>query len=209
MSIKFVNLPKLLDDMKSKNRIIEVFSFTYNQVNCAVILTIYKEKEKKPSKYAQVKLEFLNTENGLSIFAYANFSSVNFNDVAEFIKFFNIQVTNGKAKIIEIFQSFSELFARYIPTVSSINAQYRTIATSRLEPNSPNAIYCYEVRRNGTKNGQPNVRSIENSQKAELLRPELYEKFKADTNFSFFFSDNPKDEKYDMEIIQQVARRQS
>ncbi|WP_374041689.1 DUF6037 family protein [uncultured Sneathia sp.] len=40
-----------------------------------------------------------------------------------------------------------------------------------------------------------------------ILRPFLYEKYKKDTNLSFFFSPNPEDEKSDGEIISIVASR--
>lgn len=55
--------------------------------------------------------------------------------------------------------------------------------------------------------GSSNVRTIENSNKARTLRPFLYEKYKEDTNLSFFFSPNPEDNKSDGEIISIVAGR--
>lgn len=94
-------------------------------------------------------------------------------------------------------------------TKKDLDIIYKKIVATRLEPNSPNTIYCYDVRRNGKdKAGKPNRRSVENSEKAKILRPELYEKFKADSNYSFFFSDNPSDEKTDAEIIREVTNRQ-
>jgi hypothetical protein len=64
------------------------------------------------------------------------------------------------------------------------------------------------VRRNGKKDDNtPNERSIENSNKAQSLRPQLFESYCADTNLSFFFSDNPEDEKTDKEIIENFANR--
>lgn len=83
----------------------------------------------------------------------------------------------------------------------------RQIQGGRCEGNNPNAIYCYDVQRNGRNNGRNNTRSIENSNKAETLRPTLYNKYKDDTNLSFYFSTNPEDERTDEEIFNLVASR--
>ncbi|HEZ1373836.1 TPA: DUF6037 family protein [Neisseria meningitidis] len=209
--INFNNLKYLLNDMRNKNRIIEAFPFNYNQRQYAVILTRYKPDEPRPDDYAQAKLEFFNLNSENSIFAYADFYEVHFKSATDFINFFKINVQAGAAKIREIFQSFSNFFADFIPTQTKkdLDIIYKRIVATRLEPNSPNTIYCYDVRRNGKdKAGKPNRRSVENSEKAKILRPELYEKFKADSNYSFFFSDNPSDEKTDAEIIREVTNRQ-
>lgn len=39
-----------------------------------------------------------------------------------------------------------------------------------------------------------------------MLRPKLYEKYADDTNLSFFFSDNPDDERNDLKIFEIVAK---
>ena len=78
----------------------------------------------------------------------------------------------------------------------------------RAEGNNPNAIYCFDVKRNGKRaNGTPKSRTIKNSNKAEMLRPELYQRYRYDPNLSFFFSDNPDEERTDEEIINLVATR--
>lgn len=55
--------------------------------------------------------------------------------------------------------------------------------------------------------GSLNERSIENDNKAQSLRPDLYEKFCSDTNLSFFFSDRKEDYKTDDEILVNFANR--
>jgi len=68
--------------------------------------------------------------------------------------------------------------------------------------------FCFDVRRNGKKDDNtPNEPSIENSNKAQSLRPQLFERYCADTNLSFFFLDNPEDEKTDKEIVENFANR--
>lgn len=48
---------------------------------------------------------------------------------------------------------------------------------------------------------------LKNSNKAEILRPDLYKRYFSDTNLSFFFSDDPTEERTDREIIESFAKR--
>lgn len=205
--IRFYNLPKLLNSMERQGWIIDSFLFQYKEENYAVILKTYRDEEKKPNKHAVAKLEFIKTLNVRnSIHAYCDFYEVYFGSVKEFIDFFNIENKNANRNI---FIDFSKIFSNYIPNrkVESKPEILRELQGSRCEGNNPNAIYCYDVRRNGMTGGSSNVRTKENSNKARTLRPFLYEKYKDDTNLSFFFSPNPDDNKSDEEIISIVADR--
>ena len=210
MPVRFQNLPELLNDMNRLGWIIDSFPFEYNGKQTIVILTLYTLNERKPSEYAQVKLEFISQDDANhSIKAYADFYEVHFNSVREFFDFFDINRLDGN-RFREIFINFSECFARVIPMQKVINKPLleRELIGRRVEGNNPNAIYCFDVRRNGRRSdGTPNSRSIENSNKAEMLRPELYHRYRHDPNLSFFFSDNPNEERTDEEIINLVAIR--
>ena len=210
MPVRFQNLPELLNDMNRLGWIIDSFPFEYNGQQTIVILTLYTLNERKPSEYAQVKLEFISQDDANhSIKAYADFYEVHFNSVREFFDFFDINRLDGN-RFREIFINFSECFARVIPMQKVINKPLleRELIGRRAEGNNPNAIYCFDVRRNGRRSdGTPNSRSIENSNKAEMLRPELYHRYRHDPNLSFFFSDNPNEERTDEEIINLVAIR--
>ena len=210
MPVRFQNLPELLNDMNRLGWIIDSFPFEYNGKQTIVILTLYTLNERKPSEYAQVKLEFISQDDANhSIKAYADFYEVHFNSVREFFDFFDINRLDGN-RFREIFINFSECFARVIPMQKVINKPplERELIGRRAEGNNPNAIYCFDVRRNGRRSdGTPNSRSIENSNKAEMLRPELYHRYRHDPNLSFFFSDNPNEERTDEEIINLVAIR--
>ena len=210
MPVRFQNLPELLNDMNRLGWIIDSFPFEYNGKQTIVILTLYTLNERKPSEYAQVKLEFISQDDANhSIKAYADFYEVHFNSVREFFDFFDINRLDGN-RFREIFINFSECFARVIPMQKVINKPLleRELIGRRAEGNNPNAIYCFDVRRNGRRSdGTPNSRSIENSNKAEMLRPELYHRYRHATNLSFFFSDNPNEERTDEEIINLVAIR--
>ena len=210
MPVRFQNLPELLNDMNRLGWIIDSFPFEYNGKQTIVILTLYTLNERKPSEYAQVKLEFISQDDANhSIKAYADFYEVHFNSVREFFDFFDINRLDGN-RFREIFINFSECFARVIPMQKVINKPLleRELIGRRAEGNNPNAIYCFDVRRNGRRSdGTPNSRSIENSNKAEMLRPELYHRYRHDPNLSFFFSDNLNEERTDEEIINLVAIR--
>ncbi len=187
IKIRFSNLPYLLTDMEKKKWIIDSFTFRYKNVDYIVIFKLYKEKEKRPSCYAKAKVEFASNN--------------------EFCDFFKIEKGNANR---DLFDDFSDKFAKFIPKEKVIikNAEARRLIGSRAEGNNPNAIFCFDVRRNGKKeDGTLNERSIENSNKAQSLRFALYEKYCADTNLSFFFSDDQNEEKTDKEIIKNFANR--
>lgn len=205
--IRFENLPKLLKSMKQKDWIIDSFLFRYKKEEYAVILKTYNEKERKPNNFAVAKLEFIKTSDASnSIHAYCDFYEVYFDSVAEFVDFFNIEIKNANRNL---FLDFSKIFSKYIPDkkVDNKSELLCKLQGSRCEGNDPDSIYCYDVRRNGEKDGVSNVRTIENSNKARTLRPFLFGKYKEDTNLSFFFSPNPEDENSDEEIISRVASR--
>ena len=205
--IRFKNLPNLLSSMEKKGWIIDSFLFKYKKEDYVVILKLYSDAERKPSKHAKVKLEFIRANNiNESIHAYADFYEVQFNSIDEFSVFFNVERGNANRNL---FKDFSEIFSGYIPDEKHEEKHgiIQQIQGSRCEGNNPNAIYCYDVRRNGETDGRKNTRSKANSNKAYTLRRSLYEKYKEDKNLSFFFSDKLEDERTDEEIIKQVAAR--
>lgn len=210
--IRFTNLPPLLNDMKRKGWTIDSFLFTYNQVNCVVLLTIYQSEVEKPSKYSVVEIEFLKVNDiSKKIKAYANFYELNFFSATDFYRFFNIDRSRASISGRQIFIDFSKYFAQFIPvekTVEKDNLVEKKVISSKLDIINPNARYCYNVRRSGKRSdGKYKERTIENSNKAELERPTLYERYKKDKTLSFYFSDNSEDERTDEEIIMFIAKR--
>ncbi len=208
MNIRFYTLPSLLSDMEKKNWVIDAFQFTYNTIPCYCLFTLYDTNEKKPSDNAKLKLDFIHKNNtDECIKAYADFQEVKFKSVSEFCNFFNIK---GNGNYRDLFINFADFFSTVLPkeiTKNKPRTEERLIAR-RLEPDNPNAIYCFDIRRNGhDENGNNNVRSVRNSQKAEMFCSDLYERFKSDTNLSFFFSENPSDEVKLEEILRRFSER--
>ncbi|MDQ0970314.1 hypothetical protein QFZ31_000192 [Neobacillus niacini] len=177
IELLFKSLPLLLKDMEEKSWIIDSFPFRYKEEQYIVILTRYRENESKPSNYAKAKVEFVrrnNTNN--SIMGYIDFFKVRFYSVKDFCDFFGVERGNANR---DLFEDFSQIFSNFIPKEKIIDKSEieNKLIGSRAEGNNPNAIYCYDVRRNGrNKDGSPNKRSIENSNKAQSLRRKLYER---------------------------------
>lgn len=207
--IRFKKLPLLLNDMEKKKWIIDSFPFEYNGVNTIVILRRYTESKKKPNKYAKAEIEFID-ENNIEhmICGYIDLYEVHFNNAIEFYNFFRIERDNNNPR--ELFLNFSEYFSEFIPKEKIIikeNNTEKEILAKRIDKND-NGIYCFDVRRNGQKkDGSLKKRKPKNSNKAELLRPFLYQKYKGDINLSFYFSPNPEDELSDEEILRKIASR--
>lgn len=209
IEIRFKNLLLLLIDMEKKEWIIDSFPFKYNGVNTIVILRRYIEGQKKPKKHAKAEIEFID-ENNIEhmVCGYVDLYEVHFNNAIEFYNFFEIK--RGSNNPRELFLNFSEYFSDFIPKEKVIikeNNIEKEILVKHTDKNH-NGIYCYNVKRNGRKkDGSLKQRSPENSNKAELLRPSLYQKYKGDINLSFYFSPNPEDELNDEEIIENYAKR--
>ena len=74
----------------------------------------------------------------------------------------------------------------------------------RCESNHPDAVYVFALMRNGkTVNGDQKHRTMENSNKAALLCPLLWEKLKDEPTISFQFSQDPTKEKSEEDILRQ------
>ena len=117
---------------------------------------------------------------------------------------------NYHKMIKELMQDKVPNLPNYIPNTLTKNKtppEHRLIIRN-LKGEDPDAIYCFDIHRNGkNKYGENNKRSSWNSQKACLLRNKLYERFKIAASLSFYFSKNPNDEKTDEQIILQLAKR--
>lgn len=208
MAVRFQNLVSLLRDMENLGWKIDSFPFYYNGVNTIVVIKRYTEEDVKPSEYAKIKVIFVLKDNSTKrLKGWADFLEVKFGSVKEFCNFWHIQ---ERGSYRELFIAFAEHFARFIPArkiEEKDDEVERRILGGYAEGNDPLAIYCYDVRRNGERDGVPNKRSWENSDKARLLRPNLYSLYSSEPNLSFFFSKNPEDEKTDEAIMSQVASR--
>ena len=122
VQIRFKSLPKLINSMKKLGWIIDSFQFKYKNELYFVILKLYSENENRPTRYTQVKLEFIKASNiSESIHATADFYEVHFTSVNEFVNFFGISSGNANR---DLFIDFSDIFSKFIPSVKQeVNAK--------------------------------------------------------------------------------------
>lgn len=217
-NIKFKKLPLLLNDMRSKQRKIELFHYHYNNIECVVFLTLLESSDKKRNKYTVADIDFLKVDEKKdvildSISATADFYKVLFYNTKDFYNFFRINKDNPSGDNKAVFLSFSDHFAKFIPEASTLSKASSSVTKkiiAKLDHDNPNAIYCYDVRRSGSReDGSPKKRSLNNSNKAQRLRPDLYDRYQQDETYSFYFSDNPEDNRTDTEIMKLIARRRT
>ena len=152
MAVRFNNLVSLLRDMKRKGWVVDSFPFSYNGVNTIVVLTLYKDGEKKPTPHKVAKVCFvLRSDARVDLSGTVDFWNVSFNSKEAFCDFWHIQNRNlGR----HLFDDFSCYFATFIPrekVVFKQDAVERRVLGGRTEGNALSAIYCYDVRRNGKR----------------------------------------------------------
>lgn len=214
MSNKYVfqNLLDLKRDMEVKRWCVDSFVFRYNQNEYIVLVGLYDEEEEKTKpQYAITKIEFIRRDNIRDrISGYADLYNFYIDKPWLFRDFFNIEYCKNSGNI---FQQFTKIFAPHIPTQVKENKSNDMKGCMlnylrKKEANQINNIYCYDVRRNGKRaDGKLIERTPVNDNKARLLRPELYNIFYKDRNISFYFSENPEDERTDEEIVYIWSKR--
>lgn len=204
MSNPLEHLKALRKDMEEKEWYIDSFRFMYKNFNYIVLVKRYLSTEKKP-EYALLKLEFLKESD----FNYSMESPANSNGLMTnkqvIYNYFGVE-DNPNPK--DFFEQFYRYLSGFIPsevtaekTESEIKTLVRSLSQSDKNDDANN-LYCYMVRRNGKKkDGSLGERSPYNSNKARILRKELYTKLHADPHLSFCFSPNPEDKKTNEEII--------
>lgn len=188
----FENLKPLLKDMRKKKWVIESWLFSYNKIDTIVILELYEDGDKKTNEHSLAEISFYKVGGKEKLSAYLDWYQVYFHKATDFYRFFNIDRDNP-SRGRSVFQHFSEYFAQFIPIQKNISKdkQQNSLIIFHLNKQSGDGRYCFAIRRNPNKNdGSMGKRSCVNRDKAELLRPNLFEKYKKDENISFYFSEN-------------------
>ena len=212
MSSPLRNLKALRNAMRKQGWVVTCFDFTYKRRGYYVTVTDYINRP-KPDTYALVELCFMRKNDvSDSLSAWANVVRIKGADEDEFRNFFGIDESPNNGNIIA---QFCEQLGKWIPVeIKDLSEGQKKAVVRQLgisdASDDPDKIYCIDVRRTGKKSdGGLKKRSPFNSQKSEFLRPELYAKFKDDSNLSFYYSVDPSEEKTDRQIIASVAARES
>ncbi|MDN4526417.1 DUF6037 family protein [Fictibacillus fluitans] len=206
------NLKILRDELKQRNWAVEAFLFQYKKQEFIVLVKVYSDEEKKESKYAIVKLEFIKRGDRKESFCtYADLYKIYIPNMKLFREFFGIEYADNLGDII---QQFTQYFSTFIPNKLTGNKAALlmnaiTEYLNKTDSDSSKGTYCFGLKRNGIKkDGTAKQRSSENNQKAALLKPQLFKLIK-DNTISFCFSEDPKRESTDDEILQRFAQRNS
>ena len=196
------NLGPLRESMREHGWVVTCFDFVYKDLGYYVTVTDYGDGP-RPSKYAFVGLCFMRKGDiADSLLAGANRGGL-MAGAREIREFFHIEYSQNLGDILE---QFSEYLGEFIPvSIPAVREDQKKAIVRQLgisDNEDPDKIYCTHMRRNGKNDdGSLRRRSSFNSQKSQLLRPELYDRFKDDTNISFCYSLDPDKEKTDEQII--------
>lgn len=199
------NLKLLRDDMVSKNENFDIFEFKYKNKNYFVVVEVFNQ-DKKP-KFALAKLIFLRTENKNiedKFETWANSIGFLEKDIKKIRRFFSIEFSKDG----NFFQSLYKSLGLCIPQnfnhirKNEINKK-NTLLNYVIEndPKDPNRKYLFDVRKTGGK------RSPFNDEKTKIMRPEIYNVFKARLEVSFFYSTEMDDQRDDETILQNYRTR--
>lgn len=193
--------------MQAKDWIIDSFLFTYNKIACVVTIQLYQADDKKPNDFARAKITFKKqSDMSQALKAHANYSNVSFFNAIDFYRFFNINRSDIDIPAHQVFNDFSSYFMSCVPTHKTIkkdNLIEEQAILSELDKTQAKGRYCYSIKRNT----EGEYRRLVNSNKAEMLRLELYEEYKSDPSLSFCFSEDAERERTDDEIRINFANR--
>ena len=207
------NLKELRSDMQSKEKAVTVFRFKYKQKEyfVAVCLLTDEDRKKQVADFALVRLCFMRADNiEMYLDCYANSKDITAG-ITQLRYFLDVEYQEDG---FEWLNSFLSYLGKHIPTKVCDNhdenekaAVLHTIC--RHEKRNPARIYRHHMFRNGKENGKQKHRTEYNGQLAAFRFPNLYPKFKTDTEISFAFTENPIEEKSETEILDNFERNES
>ena len=199
------NIAILRKDLIDHDFRVTAFDFRFKRVDYVVVFEALDSEIKIGKRNYCVSLTFYNGNESLHVYANSNFFHANVKDIR---LFFGIEYAENLGDLMKQFYSrFNPSIPLKKPISLTDDQKQKCIRIINDRVDEANKIYCYDVRRNGKRNDVQYHRSPYNSDKTLILRPKLYSVFKNDKTLSFYYSDDPDDEKTDAEIIQNLADR--
>lgn len=201
------NLRRLKDDMIKMDWVLCAFPFTFNQNDYIVVVRRFVEGGRaRRNEYALVSMHFMrvnNMDDVLHVEANSNSLIIDAQTLREYFRI------NYAPNLGDILQQFYGVLDGQIPDVININndgemahAMLRILDWQNMGQND--GQHCGAVRRN-----YEGRRTSYNSEKARILRPDLYEYFKDDDTISFCFYLDENMGRDDQTIITNFARNQN
>jgi len=203
------NIGLLRQNLIDNNWHMTVFLFTYNNIKYDVLFEINSDIEHRKNPYASILLTFIDiAEPNRTYEVEANQIKMFFSP-KEFREFFGISYSNNLG---DVFKQFFDFFLSSVPQTVPDNINERQNAEidhclARRGLHDPNAIYCYDARRLGKRNGKQMNRSIFISNLTERKKPELFALFKNEPTVTFYYSKNSDDELEWIEILNKFRKR--
>lgn len=210
MTYPLKNLRVLREEMQNREWVLTCFRFPYNSINYFVFVKRYIPESIAP-KYALVELCFADCADLNRVLVTPVNSKSLMVDTKTFREFFRIKWAPNLGELLE---QFASRLGEHIPTQlpKKLDEMERSALLHRLhisDSEDPLKIYCIGVRRNPDRSDEtPGQRSDFNSQKTQILRPELWEKVGSDPGLSFLYSSESDQEKSDAEILAELTKRQ-
>ena len=196
------NLDSLAKDMKKKNYYISAFVFNFLQKEYMVFVKRFRPGMIRHSNYARVVLEIIDADDSTHrLECEANKLRLIASD-EEIREFLNEPPSTHPGNIA---LAFTRALGYAMPTSVRIftTAEKKKMVSVFYDDDNADKIYCMRLKRN--PEGQH--RSEANTQKAKLLVPDLYERFRIDDTISFCFTADEEKDKSVNDILLDFARR--
>lgn len=193
--------------MIARDWVIACFPFTYAQNRYFVLVKRYIGE---PPKMALVELCFSDRTNlDRTLCAPANSAGINI-DARTLREYFRIQWAPNVGELLRQFtQNLGRAIPNHLPGILP-DAEKQAILhhLGKSDAEDPLKVHCTGVRRNRARpDGTPEQRTAYNSQKTQMLRPDLYKKLSVDPGLSFCYSRDPADHQDDNTILKRLADR--
>lgn len=203
------NIGALKQNLRENGWHMTAFMFNYKQIQYDVFFEDLDNIAKK-NEYASVKLTFIDINTPERTYSIEANQLQMYFDPKTFREYFGIEFSKNLGNI---FRQFFDYFVTCVPPVApTLNIRQNKEIDRALAQNGnrdSNAIFCYDARRLGIKNGKQMNRSIFISNLTKRRKPELYAYFENEPTVTFYYSPNPEDELSDTEIITKFTFRES
>lgn len=211
MSDPINNIGYLLEDLRKRGWHMTAFDFNYKDVFYIVLFENNDNIENRKNAYASVLLTFIDLDDSSRRYSVeANQVKMFFNP-KEFREFFGIQYSDNLG---DVFKQFFSRFVPFVPPKAPTELDDRknreidhTLAGRG--GHDPNAIFCYDARRLGKRDGRQMNRSVFISNLTERRRPDLFKHFQNEPTVTFYYSSNEEDQISDVEILERFAKREN
>lgn len=210
----YENIGRLRDNMRDNKTIITSFLYEFHNVKCIVLVNDIKAQGiTTENKYALLQLILINRDDiKKSVKFDVNSKGALGLNVKLVREFFGVEYNKIKGGFIG---EFVKDILKSVPTTINPNLDveqkgYIVRYLSDADSEDPSRVYCFTIKRNPLREGtgERGKRSIFNSEKTKLLRPELYELYRVDKYLSFAYTNDSSKEKTDEEIIENFTQRQ-